>query len=95
MGDDSERRRSQRSGAMWQRFLDLVPPERLAAPVPKPIPEPVPDPVADAKVRAIELQILKDRQAADQKIRDTEQKAQQDALDSLQRMHESQEKMKL
>ncbi|HEV2740026.1 MAG TPA: hypothetical protein VGU66_15715 [Candidatus Elarobacter sp.] len=93
MGDDSEQRRTDRSNAMWQKFLDLVPPQPpAAAPAPKPVPEPESD---AAKARAIELQILKDRQAADQKIFDYQKKAQEDAFTCMQTMHDEQNGMKL
>jgi len=95
MADEEERRRVDRSEASWQRLLDLVPAQSLVAPVPAPVPEPVPDPESDAKVRAIQLEILNDRKAADQKIRDIQKQAQKDALESIQRMNEAQRKMNL
>ena len=91
MEDEAEQRRIDRSDAMWQKFLDLVPPQRPAA---APASKPVPDPESDAaKARAIQLQILKDQQAADQKIFDIQQKAQEDAFKSMQAMHDKQNEM--
>src|ERR1700676_2319875 len=91
--------RVKRGEAMWKRFSDLVPPEKLAAPVPKPQAAPVPPPVAaptpseEAKVRDIQMQILKDRQTEDRKRFNIERDAQQDAFESMQRLHEIQKKM--
>jgi|GEM_PF-3587616 hypothetical protein len=99
MADDDDR--VERGNAMWQRYVDLVPRESLARPVPKPVPVPAPEPVPqampdeDAIVRAKQLQILQDRQKADQTIRDIERKAQQDAFESMQRIHEIQKNLKL
>ncbi len=93
--DDAERRMTERADAGWQQFLDLVPPQRLAEPAPKPVPEPAPKAESDAKARAIQLQILKDRQVADDKIFEIQRKAQEDAFVSLQAMHDKQNEMKL
>jgi hypothetical protein len=76
--------------------LDLVPPEVLAAPPPVRRPQPPdPDPAEEAKVRAILLQIEKDRIAENQKRADNMRAAQQEGFEILERIHQAQKNMKL
>ena len=97
-----------RGDAAWQRFLDLVPPEKLsavperpAAPVPPPVAASVAEPALaqamseEATVRHIELQIVNDRKTEDQKRFKIERDAQQEAFESMRRIHDLQNGMKL
>jgi hypothetical protein len=91
--------RVKRGDAMWRRFTDVVPPEKLAAPVPQPqaapVPEPAPasSPSEEAKVRDIKVQIEQDRRKASQEQFKIARDAQEAAFKSMQDMHETQNKM--
>jgi hypothetical protein len=91
MADEDDR--VERANAGWQKFLDLLPPgseppQRRAKP-------PASDAAEDAKVRAIQLETEKERLAENQKQSEIRRKAQQDAFESMQRMHDKQNEMKL